>query len=287
MSSIHSSSRKAKWETRIGRLFGHRSSATLRDNPEQRQSQSNATEQVIAGPIFDHITDAASANAFDAEIDSIKAPKSSSNSDDVSRKVDTGPEAIERPSEQSPEIPSFNEVKLPLNPNSAIIRVITPESAQRSPDPNSARLLNGGNPIALTMTLRQLKESIGNLLGVHDLRLPEKRSPSSAICNCALARSVAKNGIWEMLQCRIHDSSDEGCGYPHVNASKDGQCLLCHEALSEPCQICQDNEVIQNPCPLISNVGCNHSFHHHCYTEQVGSACPGGCSKSQPLGVSD
>src|SRR5947207_7815587 len=111
------------------------------------------------------------------------------------------------------------------------------------------------------MTLRQLKLSIGNLLGIHNLYLPEKRSPPSSICNCALARSIAKNGIWEMLQCRIHDPSDEGCGYPHVNTSKHGQCLLCHEGLAEPCQSCRDEWLVTDPCPLVSNVGCNHTFH--------------------------
>lgn len=185
------------------------------------------------------------------------------------------------PEQSTPPILSLNEVELPSNSNSAIIRVITPKSAQKCSDAHSALLLNGGNPISLTMTLRQLKLNIGNLLSVQNLYLPEKPSSPSSVCNCALARSIVKNGIWEMLKCRTHDSSHEDCDYPHVNTSKDGQCLLCLEALAEPCQRCQEGSgVVIDPCPLVSNVGCNHTFHHHCYTEQLEKTCPGGCSIS-------
>src|SRR5205814_3897641 len=139
-----------------------------------------------------------------------------------------------------------------------------------------------GEAIALDTTLRQLKIGIANFLGIKNLLLPHRNTTirSSPECNCGLAQSIATNGLWEMLRCRIHNSSHSECDYPHESLEKKGECNICHFELSDPCEQCQNTDDRMNDCPLVVNVGCNHIFHHHCYRSDVRETCPGGCSSS-------
>lgn len=161
----------------------------------------------------------------------------------------------------------------------AIIRLITPASVYQRQD-IAPLLYNGGNPIPLSTTLRQLKVGIAQQLGIQDLHLPPKATAADPqhICNCAFAGSIAENGIWEMLRCRIHDSPNGDCDYPHAPTAKSKDCLVCHVGLQDPCEDCSSSDAA--PCPLVINAGCDHTFHYHCYKKHVGDTCPGGCSRS-------
>ena len=161
--------------------------------------------------------------------------------------------------------------------NGIVIRVTTPASAQSS---KSALLLNGGNPISLSTTLHQLKLDIAELLELEDVQLfPQKQLNPLKPCNCAFAESVARNGLWEMLRCRDHTRI--ACDYAHPDPPvlRKGTCPLCLLDLVERCGDCQDAGIVnRDGCPLVVNAGCNHTFHHHCYTKQFSDTCPAGCS---------
>ena len=159
--------------------------------------------------------------------------------------------------------------------------MLTPQIARHSVDHDKIPFLNGGNLIPLSTTLRELKYMIATHLGVQ-VRIPLTETPSPE-CNCNLARSVAKHGIWEMLHCRTWQ------GYGEYAASHDcsGVCALCGRHLADSCRTCLNEDSNDNDrCPLVINAGCRHVFHHHCYIqrdriENGVQLCPGGC----PQGV--
>jgi hypothetical protein len=165
-----------------------------------------------------------------------------------------------------------------------VIRVITPASAQRGHDNHGPLLYNDGKPIPLNTTLRQLKVGISQLLNVQGLRLPSKATAAnvSHICNCDFGRSIVESGLWEMLRCRVHDSREGACDYPHSPVQKGTSCIICHIALTDPCEGCEDSTL--DGCPLVVNAGCNHTFHHHCYRGTSNETCPGGCGRSMSSG---
>jgi hypothetical protein len=198
---------------------------------------------------------------------------------------------LPRISETSPNHPTALSLADPKtveaiarNNRRIVIRVITPSSAQ-SRDVKSILLYNDGKPIPLSTTLRQLKVGIARLLNVNGLSLPPKTTAATPmrLCNCAFASTIVTYGVWEMLRCRIHDSEEEGCDYPHKTIVKDKICLLCHTTLTERCQHCELGDI--SDCPLVVNAGCNHTFHHHCYTQHTNETCPGGCAKSMFLKI--
>jgi len=170
---------------------------------------------------------------------------------------------------------------LNTDPNGIVIRVTTPASAQASrTSSKSTLLLNGGKPISLSTTLHQLKTSIAKLMELENVHLSrQKLVSSSKPCNCAFAESVARNGLWNMLRCRDH--IEVACDYAHPDnpVLRKGICTLCQMDLVERCGDCQDAGIVtRDCCPLVVNAGCNHTFHHHCYTTQFGDTCPARCS---------
>jgi len=175
-------------------------------------------------------------------------------------------------------IPAF---AVNTDPNGIVIRVTTPASAQASRTTSkSTLLLNGGKPISLSTTLHQLKTSIAKLMDLENVQLsPQKLANSWKHCNCAFAESVARNGLWNMLRCRDH--TEVACDYAHPDdpVNRKGSCALCLMDLVERCGDCQDaGFVTRDCCPLVVNAGCNHTFHHHCYTKQFRDTCPARCS---------
>jgi hypothetical protein len=158
-----------------------------------------------------------------------------------------------------------------------VLRLITPASVQQRHE--TPLLYNDGKPVPLTTTLRQLKIGIAKQLNIQDIFLPPKATAADVqgVCNCAFARSITENGIWEMLRCRTHDSPYGDCDYPHVTTDKSQDCSVCYVELTEPCEDCRASD---SACPLVSNAGCGHTFHYHCYRKHVGGGCPGGCSRS-------
>lgn len=160
-------------------------------------------------------------------------------------------------------------------PESAVIRVITPESAIHNTD----LLYNGGAQVSLRMTLRELKIGIASLLEMRILSLPRRITTTGSTasrCNCDLAQTISQRGTWETLRCRLHGTDHPTCDYPHGPLPR-GSCGICRLPLSQRCNACEEPEPLYNPaCPLVINAGCNHSFHQHCYMNQTEATCPGG-----------
>lgn len=161
------------------------------------------------------------------------------------------------------------------------IRIITPRMARESDDHHSLPLLNNGHPVPLSTSLRELKRMISLSLGVQ-VHFPAAGDPNPE-CNCSLAQSIAKYGIWDMLRCRVHL---EDCKYPHAHEDPQwtGVCGLCGRTLDASCRFCLNENNDQQYCPLVLNAGCRHTFHHHCYVNYTGSEngnplCPAGCSQ--------
>jgi len=169
-----------------------------------------------------------------------------------------------------------------IPPTGLLIRVITPQLARRV-DHSQIPLLNNGLPIALSTTLRQLKAMIATHLGV-EIHTPATDALAPE-CNCNLARSIAKYGIWDMLLSRGGRNLSEKYKY-ELNSSSGG-CRLCGRALNELCNTCLNNENSDpSYCPQVVNAGCEHVFHHHCYVQHHNvengiQLCPGGCSQGQ------
>lgn len=186
----------------------------------------------------------------------------------------------------SPAISDGPPCKIPISgihtdPNGIVIRVTTPASAQTSRAGSKPTLLvNDGRPISLSTTLHQLKSNIAGLLELENVQLSRwKPASSSKSCNCAFAENIARNGLWDMLRCRDHTRTK--CDYPHPDNSiiRKGICTLCLLDLVERCGDCQDAGIVtRDCCPLVVNAGCNHTFHHHCYSKQFGNTCPARCS---------
>jgi hypothetical protein len=161
------------------------------------------------------------------------------------------------------------------------IRVITPKLANQNKDQTSIPLLNDGCPIPVTTTLRELKQLIAASFG-ESIYLPAPQ-PEHHECNCTLAGSIAQRGIWEMLRCRDH--KEKNCQYPHGTFGITEECLLCRKELRQPCISCGNQETDAINCALVTNAGCQHKFHHHCYVHAaafrraaLNNACPAGCS---------
>lgn len=166
---------------------------------------------------------------------------------------------------------------------SAIIRIITPESARQ---PQSSHLLyNSGEPVSLDLTLRALKIGIAHLLKMSNLSLPRRNiTPMTNKCNCDLAQKIADNGTWEMLRCRLHGTDRPSCAYPHEPLPP-ADCVICLLPLTQRCNACKDEGLYNPACPFVINAGCNHNFHHHCYINKPGASCPSGCSLRSFLSV--
>jgi Anaphase-promoting complex subunit 11 RING-H2 finger len=164
-----------------------------------------------------------------------------------------------------------------INPG-VVVRLITPASAQRS-DSALPLLYNEGKKVPLNTTLRELKIGIANLLGIQNLHLPVRATAADRqkSCNCSFATSITENGLWEMLRCRIHDSPDDKCDYPHTAVNKSKVCPLCYVDLAESCEDC--SSLNNSTCPLVVNAGCAHTFHYHCYRDYSGDNCPAGCPR--------
>jgi Anaphase-promoting complex subunit 11 RING-H2 finger len=160
--------------------------------------------------------------------------------------------------------------------DSAVIRVITPQTAIQ----NTHLLYHGGQPVSLNMSLRELKIGIASLLQMRNLSLPRRiTTPSStpSKCNCYLAQTIANQGTWETLRCRLHGNDRPTCDYPHGKLPG-GDCGICQLPLTQWCNSCKNPELLYNPaCPLVIDADSNHSFHHHCYMNQTEAICPGGC----------
>ena len=195
-----------------------------------------------------------------------------------------GPKIIREPSDPSTTLHSVTDSRtveaITRKDRRIVIRIVTPASAQMSYDVKSILLYNNGEPIPLTTTLRQLKVGIAQLLGIQGLSLPSKTTAAtpSRLCNCAFAGTVVTHGIWEMLRCRLHNSNEEDCDYPHNTIEQDKICQICQATLTDRCQDCESLDT--NECPLVVNAGCGHTFHHHCFTQYTNETCPGGCSRS-------
>lgn len=164
----------------------------------------------------------------------------------------------------------------PLQVGSARIRVITPESAMD----NSHLSYNDGQPVPLSLTLRQLKIGIAGLLKMRNLSLPRRGNSEPTTvnkCNCDFAQTISNHGIWDTLRCRLHRTDRPSCVYPH-EALPRGDCGICSLPLTQHCNECETPSLYNPACPLVINTGCNHCFHHHCYMNKPGESCPQGCS---------
>ena len=152
-----------------------------------------------------------------------------------------------------------------------LIRVITPQNANAVDNIRETDLLDDGARIPLSTTLRQLKERISKKLGVTiQLPSPAQTACTTNECNCVLANSIAKYGLWDMLRGRDpYDST-----FPYERMDTSGECFICFNPLDEGCGNCARVK----DCPLVRNAGCSHIFHRDCYIQHEGQNCPGGCS---------
>ena len=164
------------------------------------------------------------------------------------------------------------------------IRVITPANAQGCSDICKLPLLDNGNKIPLSTTLRQLKEMIAKHLAI-TIHLPYT-PPFIDECNCALAKNIAAHGVWDMVRCREPTKEIEAEFSHHEDIDISKECLICSIALKEPCgSRCRDYPLAasHNECPLVINAGCEHVFHRDCYLRHRSKNCPGGCSTGEVL----
>jgi hypothetical protein len=157
------------------------------------------------------------------------------------------------------------------------IRVITPASARKLSQNCDASLFNGGLRYPLSASLRQLKEDVAKHLSV-EIQLPSHVDLSSSTneCNCILAASVAKHGISDMLRRRESNQMSASTSREGIDMSK--ECLICLNSLGDRVTSCANDGTGGIDCPLVSNAGCGHTFHHDCYVRHGGKNCPGGCS---------
>jgi hypothetical protein len=179
-------------------------------------------------------------------------------------------------SEKQALLESWAAEKEKQDQGSIQIRVITPANAHGCCDLRKLPLLDEGNRIPLSTTLRQLKEMIARHLSIA-IHLPPASSAMDE-CNCALAKDIAAHGVWDMLRCREPMKQVDVDSFPRedINTSKD--CLICADPLTEPCGKCRDDPDGRKECPLVINAGCEHVFHRDCFVRHRNSNCPGGCS---------
>jgi len=49
--------------------------------------------------------------------------------------------------------------------------------------------------------------------------------------------------------------------------------------VKDHCASCEKGETDRKSCTYVKNAGCDHLFHHHCYSQCIAEHCPAGCSK--------
>jgi len=144
----------------------------------------------------------------------------------------------------------------PNSDKSLSIRIVTPQESF---------VFENGKPVSLTITLGQLRRAIAQRLDIpiDSLHEPKARQES---CNCGLGKIIARYGLNDMILARHHKQK----GFTHVYADETQQdCGICTESLFHPCPACKSDPPPDetDDCGIVRNIGCRHSFHHHCFVK--------------------
>lgn len=161
------------------------------------------------------------------------------------------------------------------------IRVITPALASAFEDHNFIPLFQGGIPVPGTTTIWDLRCKIANTLGGN---LNEESYATHQECNCAFARQIQKQGVWEKLQCSaVSNASTHSCSFLIEDGRDVGYatCAICKLSLSDSGSEKKNDTICGSLRPAMAfiqtNTACQHALHQHCVNEQGPWSCPLTC----------
>lgn len=171
------------------------------------------------------------------------------------------------------------------------IRVITPELAKRHDSTKTIPLLDGGTPVAPSMTLCELKDRIAQSLGYVVENLPT--ADEYRECNCAFTRQILNRGIWKKFDCATHTGdavSDQDlscCQFhsPSTQSLMSNLCAICSDTIlnhrpRETTSLDQTRDGCHNIF-LRTDTACQHTLHSQCLQLHKSWTCPSSCQTSK------
>jgi len=135
-------------------------------------------------------------------------------------------------------------------------------------------------------TLWDLKARIANSLGhvLDDGLRPDNQQE----CNCAFAKYIQTQGVWQKLDCMGHTdfgAEPSSCQFQSLNdmISLSGQCAICNALIKIHDESCE-HKPTRNTCTssifVRMDTKCKHMIHSGCAAHAAKWTCPPSCQTS-------